>query len=156
MTHKNNFLQQRYPAALISSAITHATAKPEEHVPRPTVPLLILPYYKGLGEKIKRMGRTIGFQVYFKSAASLRSVVRIRLRLNENPGVIYEIMCTCSASYIGVTGNTLSHRYEQHLSCLNRYKDSLNDQRDWEQKDEDDHGNSSQMRRWMKQSRRPQ
>ncbi|KFD52798.1 hypothetical protein M513_06289 [Trichuris suis] len=170
------------------------------------------------------------------------------MALNEKPGVIYEILCTCSASYIGETGNSLSHRYEQHLNCLNRYKNALDDQRGlgikrrgrprklqpneamdeaikasaivehasrcdgqmhpnvianepdfrlrkikealyirhnvvinrdkgtevsdtwtsrykdavndqkrgWEQKDEGDHGNSSQMRLWMKQSRRPQ
>ncbi|KFD60446.1 hypothetical protein M514_07748 [Trichuris suis] len=88
--------------------------------------------YKGLGVKIKRMGRTIGFQVYFKSAASVRPIVRnekIRLAPNEKPGVIYEILYTCPASYIGETGNTLSHRYEEHLSCLNRYKNALNDQK---------------------------
>ncbi|KFD70292.1 hypothetical protein M514_17642 [Trichuris suis] len=108
------------------------TARPEEHVPSPTAPLLILPYYNGLGEKIKRMGRTVGFQVYFKSAASVRSIVRndkVRMAPNEKPGVIYEILCTCSASYIGETGNSLSHRYEQHLNCLNRYKNALDDQR---------------------------
>ncbi|KFD50094.1 hypothetical protein M514_09054 [Trichuris suis] len=78
------------------------------------------------------MGRTVGFQVYFRSAASVRSVVRkdkIRLAPNEKPGVIYEIAFTSSVSYIGETGNTLSHRYEQHLSCLNRYKNALNDQK---------------------------
>ncbi|KFD50334.1 hypothetical protein M513_08834, partial [Trichuris suis] len=77
-------------------------------------------------------GRTIGFQGYFKSAASVISTVRndkVRLAPNEKPGVIYEILCACSASYIGETGNTLSHRYEQHLSCLNRYKNALNDQK---------------------------
>ncbi|KFD55539.1 hypothetical protein M513_03591 [Trichuris suis] len=129
---KTTFFSNGYPAALISSATTHATARPEEHVPTHTAPLLILPYYNGLGEKIKRMGRTVGFQVYFKSAASVRSIVRndkVRMAPNEKPGVIYEILCTCSASYIGETGNSLSHRYEQHLNCLNRYKNALDDQR---------------------------
>ncbi|KFD63316.1 hypothetical protein M514_07245 [Trichuris suis] len=128
---KTTFFSNGFPAALICSAITHATAQPEEHVPSPTVPLLILPYDNGLGEKIKRMGRTIGFQVYFKSAASVRSIVRndkVRLAPNGKPGVIYEILCTCSASYMGETVNTLPHRYE-HLSCLNRYKNALNDQK---------------------------
>ncbi|KFD46361.1 hypothetical protein M513_12777 [Trichuris suis] len=103
-----------------------------EHVPSLTVPLLILPYYNGLGEKIKRTGRTIGFQVYFKSAASVRSIVRndrVRLAPNEKAGVIYEILCTFSASYIGETGNRLSHRYEQHLNRLNPYNSALNDQK---------------------------
>ncbi|KFD50646.1 hypothetical protein M514_08453 [Trichuris suis] len=63
---KASFFSNGYLVALISSAITHATAKPEEHVPRPSGPVLILSCYKGLGEKIKRMGGTIGFQVYFK------------------------------------------------------------------------------------------
>ncbi|KFD61157.1 hypothetical protein M514_26644 [Trichuris suis] len=53
---KTTFFSNGDPAALISSATTHATARPEEHVPSPTAPLLILPYYNGLGEKIKRMG----------------------------------------------------------------------------------------------------
>ncbi|KFD48073.1 hypothetical protein M513_11016 [Trichuris suis] len=64
---------------------------------------LILPCYNGLGEKIKRMGRAIGFEVYFKSAASPRSIVKgdkIRPVPNEELGDIYEIKCACSASYV--------------------------------------------------------
>ncbi|KFD51909.1 hypothetical protein M514_07238 [Trichuris suis] len=49
---KTTFFSNGYPAALISSTNTHAIAKPDEHVPRPRPPLLILPYYKGLGQQV--------------------------------------------------------------------------------------------------------
>ncbi|KFD45282.1 hypothetical protein M513_13839 [Trichuris suis] len=52
---------------------------------------------------------------------------KIRLPPQEKPDVIYEVLCSCSASYIGETGNSLSQRFSQHLSCLNHYKNALSD-----------------------------
>ncbi|KFD47141.1 hypothetical protein M513_11991 [Trichuris suis] len=95
-----------------------------------TVPLLLLPYYKALGEKIRQMGKEIGFKVYFKNFAPMRSKIRhdkIRLSPEEKPGVVYEVTCSCSASYIGETDNSVSQRFNQHLSCLIHYRNELSD-----------------------------
>ncbi|KFD48894.1 hypothetical protein M513_10257 [Trichuris suis] len=40
------------------------------------------------------------------------------------PGVVYEIKRGCNASYIGETGNTLFHRFDQHMKNVLTYKNS--------------------------------
>ncbi|KFD44793.1 hypothetical protein M513_14330, partial [Trichuris suis] len=52
---------------------------------------------------------------------------KIRLPPEDKPVVTYEVLCSCSASYIGETGNSLSQTFSQHLSCLNHYKNALSD-----------------------------
>ncbi|KFD54643.1 hypothetical protein M513_04343, partial [Trichuris suis] len=110
-------LYNGYPPGLISSVVRQRTNRPEVPLPdhNGPSPLLVLPYYKGIGEKIRRMGKEVGFKTYFKSSSTLRAM----------PGVIYEVLCSCSASYIGETGNSLSQRFSQHLSCLKHYKNAL-------------------------------
>ncbi|KFD61003.1 hypothetical protein M514_26810 [Trichuris suis] len=60
----------------------------------------------------------------------MRSKIRhdkIRLSPEEKPGVVYEVTCSCSASYIGETDNSVSQRFNQHLSCLIHYRNELSD-----------------------------
>ncbi|KFD47907.1 hypothetical protein M514_11198 [Trichuris suis] len=55
--------------------------------------------------------RDIGFKVFFKSSASLRSIVKndkIRLSPEEKPGVLDEVTCSYSASYIGKAAALIS------------------------------------------------
>ncbi|KFD67441.1 hypothetical protein M514_20477, partial [Trichuris suis] len=76
------------------------------------------------------MGKEVGFKTYFKSSSTLRAMLRNdkrRLPPEDKPGVIYEVLCSCSASYIGETGNSLSQRFSQHLSGLKHYKNALSD-----------------------------
>ncbi|KFD56350.1 hypothetical protein M514_02805 [Trichuris suis] len=127
---KATFLHNGYPLGLTSSVIRQRTTRPGVVLTSQNVPLLVLPYCKGLGEKVRQMGKEIGFKVYFKTSSSLRSMVRhdkIRLPLEEKPGIVYEVMCSCSASYIGETGNSVCQRFNQHLSCLSFYKNALSD-----------------------------
>ncbi|KFD60504.1 hypothetical protein M514_27340 [Trichuris suis] len=127
---KATFLYNGYPPRLISSVVRQRTTRPEVVLPSQNVPLLVLPYYKGLGEKIRRMGKEVAFKTFFKSSSTLRAMVRhdkIRLPPEDKPGVVYEVLCSCSASYIRETVNSLSQRSSQHLSCLNHYKNALSD-----------------------------
>ncbi|KFD63545.1 hypothetical protein M514_24258 [Trichuris suis] len=74
-------------------------------------PLLFYSCYKGFGEKIRRVGKEIGLKIFFKSSASLGSMVRhgkMRLPPEEKAGVVYEVLRSCSTSYIGEMGNSLS------------------------------------------------
>ncbi|KFD54694.1 hypothetical protein M514_04394 [Trichuris suis] len=90
---------------------------------------LILPYYAGLGEKIKRLRNRLGFQVWFKGNPNLRSILRNdkgKVPLDQCPGVVYEIKCECLASYVGETGNTLAHRFKEHMEPLTRYRNAMN------------------------------
>ncbi|KFD65065.1 hypothetical protein M514_22782 [Trichuris suis] len=87
--------------------------------------VITIPYYCGLGEHLQRLGRRHGYNVFFKSSPSLRSLVRndkIRLPFEDRPGVVYEIKCGCNASYIGETGNTLLDRFRDHMKALNSYR----------------------------------
>ncbi|KFD56316.1 hypothetical protein M514_02771 [Trichuris suis] len=46
---------------------------------------------------------------------------RAKVALDQRPGVVYEITSTCGALYMGETGNSLSHRFAEHLGSLTRY-----------------------------------
>ncbi|KFD66310.1 hypothetical protein M514_08504 [Trichuris suis] len=90
-------------------------------------PVLVLPYYSELSEKIRRLGHSLNFNVQFKSSCNLRSTVRsdkIKVPFDSRPGVVYEIKCGCNASYIGETGNTLFRRFDQHMSNVLTYKNA--------------------------------
>ncbi|KFD60505.1 hypothetical protein M514_27341 [Trichuris suis] len=73
---KSTFLYNGYPPGLISSVIRQRTTRPEVVLPSHNLPLLVLPYYKSLGEKIRRMGKEIGFKTFFESSSTLRAMVR--------------------------------------------------------------------------------
>ncbi|KFD64505.1 hypothetical protein M514_23352 [Trichuris suis] len=73
--------------------------------------------------------KRMGFKVWFKGNRTLRSILRNdkeKMPLDQCPGVVYEIKCECSASYIGETGNALAHRYQEHVKSLTRYRNALN------------------------------
>ncbi|KFD50753.1 hypothetical protein M514_08409 [Trichuris suis] len=54
--------------------------------------------------------------------AVLRSdKIKIKVPCEERPGVIYDIKCVCNASDIGETGNSLLHRFIQHLDGISGY-----------------------------------
>ncbi|KFD48942.1 hypothetical protein M513_10183, partial [Trichuris suis] len=79
--------------------------------------------------KIKRPGNRLGFKVWFKGNKNLRSILRNdkeKVPLDRCPGVVYAIACACSASYIGETGNTLAHRYQEHMKSLTWYRNAVN------------------------------
>ncbi|KFD49062.1 hypothetical protein M514_10110 [Trichuris suis] len=79
---------------------------------------------RGLSEKIRRLVHSLNFDVRLKSSSNLRSIVRsdkIRVvRSDSRPGVVYEVKCGCNA-YIGETGNTLFHRFDQHMQNVLTY-----------------------------------
>uniref|UniRef100_A0A5S6Q2Y6 GIY-YIG domain-containing protein n=1 Tax=Trichuris muris TaxID=70415 RepID=A0A5S6Q2Y6_TRIMR len=41
--------------------------------------------------------------------------------LEDKPGVVYAVKCGCGATYIGETGNSIKHRFAEHMKCLQRY-----------------------------------
>ncbi|KFD49796.1 hypothetical protein M513_09263, partial [Trichuris suis] len=76
-------------------------------------------------EAVKRLSATIGFQVCFSSSTSLAAMLRsdkVQILTEEQQGAVYNVNCTCRASYIGETGNTISHRFKQHIGNLKTYR----------------------------------
>uniref|UniRef100_A0A5S6QZR0 GIY-YIG domain-containing protein n=1 Tax=Trichuris muris TaxID=70415 RepID=A0A5S6QZR0_TRIMR len=117
--------------------------------PKEQKPVIVIPYYTGIGEHIKRLGITLNFRVFFKSSASLRNILRhdkISVPYDQRPGVVYRITCGCAASYIGETGNTLLDRFKEHQSGVTRYKNAL----------ERLNGTTQQRRRGRPQTKDPQ
>ncbi|KFD50671.1 hypothetical protein M513_08478 [Trichuris suis] len=113
-----------YPNNLVSSVIRRMTNTPTVSRQKEYGPVMVLPYYTGIGELFKRLRKTLGFTVYFKTSCSLRTFLRndkIKVPADKRPGVVYKITCGRNASYVGETGNTLSHRFNQHVDALNRY-----------------------------------
>ncbi|KFD45899.1 hypothetical protein M513_13237 [Trichuris suis] len=91
-------------------------------------PRILLPYYKGLSGKIQTLGRRLQFSVCYKRGQNLRSLLRtdkVKLPIDKLPGVIYEVKCSCSASYIGETGFTLADRFSQHIKNLTCYNKAI-------------------------------
>ncbi|KFD56647.1 hypothetical protein M513_02323 [Trichuris suis] len=59
----------------------------------------------------------------YKRGPNLRSLLRsdeVRLPLNEHAWVVYEVKCSCSATYIGETEFSLTRRFLQHMTHLTR------------------------------------
>uniref|UniRef100_A0A5S6R3U9 GIY-YIG domain-containing protein n=1 Tax=Trichuris muris TaxID=70415 RepID=A0A5S6R3U9_TRIMR len=44
--------------------------------------------------------------------------------LEDKPGVVYAVKCGCGATYIGETGNSIKHRFAEHMKCLQRYQNA--------------------------------
>uniref|UniRef100_A0A5S6R4T8 GIY-YIG domain-containing protein n=1 Tax=Trichuris muris TaxID=70415 RepID=A0A5S6R4T8_TRIMR len=88
---------------------------------------ICIPYYPGIGEKIWKIAKSIGYTIAFKSLPNLRSILRsdkVRIPPDKRPGVIYSIRCGCGARYIGETGHTVLHRLKDHKMALARYKNA--------------------------------
>ncbi|KFD45533.1 hypothetical protein M514_13592 [Trichuris suis] len=122
------FRENGYPPSLVHSVIQRTLANPHRNQRTTTSgPRILLPYYKGLSEKIQRLGRTLGFSVSYKRGPNLRSLLRsdkVRLPPDEHTGVVYEVKCSCSATYIGETGFTLARRFLQRMRHLTRYNNA--------------------------------
>uniref|UniRef100_A0A5S6QLT0 Reverse transcriptase domain-containing protein n=1 Tax=Trichuris muris TaxID=70415 RepID=A0A5S6QLT0_TRIMR len=93
---------------------------------------MVLPYFPGIGEAIRKESRKLGFKVFFKNFTNLRSFLRsdkVKISPENKPGAIYSVNCSCGASYIGETGHTVAHRFQQHIAALKRYRNAEKRQR---------------------------
>ncbi|KFD48524.1 hypothetical protein M513_10601 [Trichuris suis] len=89
-TFKNN----GYPPRMVYSVIQQTLATPTKPQ-RETItgPKILLPYYRGLSEKIQRLGRPLNFSVCYTRGPNLRSLFRsdnVRVLPEEHPAVVYE------------------------------------------------------------------
>ncbi|KFD47319.1 hypothetical protein M513_11829 [Trichuris suis] len=49
---------------------------------------------------------------------------KVKPSLDQRSGAVFQITCTCGALYIGETGNSVSHRFGEHLRSLTRYQNA--------------------------------
>ncbi|KFD58134.1 hypothetical protein M513_00897 [Trichuris suis] len=125
---KRSLIRNDYPGKLVDSCVRRRLELFGSGVPhaQPAQDIRItMPYYTGIAEAVKRFSATIGFQACFSSSTSLAAMLRsdkVKIPTEEQQGAVYNVNCPCGASYIGETGNTISHRFQQHIGNLKTYR----------------------------------
>ncbi|KFD47270.1 hypothetical protein M513_11870 [Trichuris suis] len=119
------FEENGYPSSLVLSVIQQTLTNPHG-IQRSTFsrPRVLLPYRKGLIERIQMLLRILHFSACYKQGPNLHPLLRsdkLRPPLDETTGVACEVKCSCSATHIGETGFTPTHRFVQHMTHLTHY-----------------------------------
>ena len=120
-----------YPAKVIKGVI-HSRSNPR---PKPNSSgkkssqkerktMAVVPYVKGLSEKVQRIFKKHGIHCALKPANTLRSML-VRPKdprpLLENSDVVYRIPCkNCDTPYIGETGRHLKCRIKEHQASVRK------------------------------------
>ena len=83
-------------------------------------PFLVVPYYKGLSESVKRTCRKYGIQVHFKGGSTIKSLLiapKDPDPMLKRSGVIYKYTCDrveCDEEYIGESSRQFNERFKEH------------------------------------------
>ena len=83
-------------------------------------PYLVVPYYQGLSESVKRTCSKYGIQVYFKGGITIKSLLMAPKDpdpMLKRSGVIYKYSCDrveCDEEYIGESSRNFSERFKEH------------------------------------------
>ena len=78
---------------------------------------VVLPYVKGLGEKVKRVLNQYGVTTAFKPYKTIRQELvapKDKIKKEQKTGVVYHIKCECGQDYIGETERQLKDRLSEH------------------------------------------
>ena len=95
-------------------------------------PYIVVPYYKGLSESLKRTCQTYGVQVYFKGGNTIKSLLmapKDKDPLMKKSGVIYRYKCDrveCDEEYIGDSSRTFGERFKEHQKAPSPIFDHYN------------------------------
>ena len=82
---------------------------------------IVVPYYSGLSESIKNIGRKFGVQVYCKGGTTIKNFLmtpKDKDPIHKQSGVIYRYQCNrvdCDEEYIGDSPRTFGERFKEHL-----------------------------------------
>ena len=84
----------------------------------------VLPYVKGLSERLQRIFRKHKISLHHKAGHTLRQELvrpKDKLEIHEKCGVVYETECgQCGESYIGETGRSMGERAEEHDKSIRK------------------------------------
>ena len=82
---------------------------------------IVVPYFSGLSESIKNIGRKFGVQVHCKGGTTIKNLLmapKDRDPIQKQSGVIYRYHCDrvdCDEEYIGESSRTFGERFKEHL-----------------------------------------
>ena len=89
----------------------------QNNIPKPHI---TVPYYKGLGESVKKRCSNYGVQVYFKGGTTIKNLLMAPKDIDpmmKKSGVIYSYKCgrvECDEEYIGESSRTFGERFKEH------------------------------------------
>ena len=119
------FRKNGYPLTVIQREIERATRprgdSTDDEQEKDERPLCVLPYVRGLSEKLADTCRKRGVKAVFKTRNTLRhQLTRVKGKhKNAEKGIVYQIPCKdCSLSYIGETGRPLNVRIKEHQRAV--------------------------------------
>ena len=84
---------------------------------------IVVPYYSGLSESIKKIGSKYGVQVYFKGGTTIKHLLmdhKDKDPIQKRSGVIYRYQCDrveCDEEYTGESSRTFGERFREHLKA---------------------------------------
>ncbi|XP_045477888.1 uncharacterized protein LOC123683035 [Harmonia axyridis] len=109
-----------YPKRILEIARTprdNTEPRPETQTESTETITTVIPYVKGLSEKLRRIGNRYGVRTAFQTKNTVRANLTKVKPDNENQrtkNCIYEIPCECGRSYIGETKRPLDTRVKEH------------------------------------------
>ena len=94
-------------------------------------PYIVVPYYQGLSESLKRTFNKYGVQVHFKGGVTIKNL--LVASKDQDPmlksGVIYRCKCDrvdCDEEYIGESSRTYGERFKEHQKAPSPIYDHYN------------------------------
>lgn len=113
---KDVLSSNNYPKSVLDRVRTDNRSKEEK-----TTRSVVIPYVKGLSEKITRVLRPFQISTFYKPINKISTI----LGLPKDPvkhehvcGVVYQVNCRdCEKQYIGQTTNSLATRLKQHRAA---------------------------------------
>ena len=83
-------------------------------------PYIIVPYYKGLNESVKKKCNNYGVQVAFRGGTTIKNLLvapKDKDPMLKKSGVIYSYKCgrvECDDEYIGDSSRSFGERFKEH------------------------------------------
>ena len=93
---------------------------------------MVVPYYQGLNESVKRTCNKHGVQVYFRGGVTLRNLLmapKDQDPMLKKSGVIYRYKCDrveCDEEYFGESSRTFGERLKEHQKAPSPIYDHYN------------------------------
>jgi hypothetical protein len=120
---KEVFLENGYPSRTLNRILKK---KGVSKVKEKKEKVLVLPYFPGFGERIRRAVAKLGIGVWFKGGTKLSNLL-CNTKLDRVPpmkrgGVIYSQKCQgCEKVYVGETGRQAEVRMKEHKKDLETF-----------------------------------
>ena len=118
---KEIFMANGYPERFIMKATKRRNARRNIQDSTDTrKDFAAVPYVPGVSEKIAKLLRAQGVVVAHTSKRLKNHLVRVKDPVSgeKKKGAIYQIRCSCGASYIGETGRPKSDRMKEHVADM--------------------------------------